>query len=173
MSETDDDAPEGVTPDEERERILAEVLAHTALRDRAYGRTPEARRVRALWKLPVVAALLAAAAYLTVRPPAWATAAAPAPPAAAEVERGLRSSLLLQAREIEVFRSLRGRLPRSLAEAERRLPGVRYIRSGSRAYQLTARAPDGSVLVYDSVRPDPRFQALARSWRRASPPSAP
>ncbi len=73
-------------------------------------------------------------------------------------------ALLLQAEQIEAFRVDRLRLPNSLDELDGRLPGVRFVRSGSRAYQLIAYEADGTAIVYDSAHPAAEFEALDSGW---------
>ena len=104
------------------------------------------------------------AAYVGVAPPPWVAGEPPlqVPPAA--LERGVVAALYLQAQQIEVFRIRNGRLPRSLAELPVRVPGVLFVRSNNRLYQLVAARPDGRALVYDSANPEPVFEQIADGW---------
>ena len=74
------------------------------------------------------------------------------------------AALQLQARQIEVFRARHGRLPRTLDEVPVRIPGIRFVRSNGRVYQLVAARPNGRALVYDSARPDPEFEDVENGW---------
>ena len=72
--------------------------------------------------------------------------------------------LLLQAQQVEAFRVRSQRLPNSLEELPATLPGVRYARSGNRAYQLIAYERDGNAIVYDSANPAPSFRVFMSVW---------
>ncbi len=149
----------GTSSPDERARLVAEALAHVEARDQAYRRPLP---VRARWKGVVATALVAVAALVAAAPPAWV---AGPPPAAVSPEarvRGARLALYLQSRAIESFRAEQRRLPESLDEVGGGLPGVRYVRSSDRVYQLVARDPAGRAIVLDSVRPDSAFERAAR-----------
>ena len=45
-----------------------------------------------------------------------------------------------------------------------RIPGIRFVRSNNRVYQLVAARPNGRALVYDSARPDPEFEDVENGW---------
>lgn len=147
---------------EERDYVLADALDHAERQDRLHRiRFTDPRGGR--WKAPTALLLFLVAALLAGFPPHWLSQP-PAPPSALEREWGLRVDLYLQARQIEVFRAREGRLPESLAEVPVRLPGLRYVRSNGRVYQLVARRADGRVLVYDSAHPSPALEQGVRSW---------
>jgi hypothetical protein len=153
---------------EVRDRLLAETLAHAEHHDARYrvpfSQAPTAGRWKALLALVVV---LVAGAVATV-PPRWARPDPPAQLGPAERASNLRLALLLQAQQVEAFRVRVQRLPASLDEVTQTLPGVRYVRSGSRAYQLIAYEANGNAIVYDSTSPTPPFGTLAPNW--AFPP---
>ncbi|MFQ5537172.1 MAG: hypothetical protein ACE5GJ_06935 [Gemmatimonadota bacterium] len=171
-----EDVPPGQAPDddearvsrvEERERLLAEALAHVTAQDLQYSETPLEERRPAIWKGVLALLLLAAAAYAAVLPPAWL----PRPPVPAvtqgDREIGVRAALFLQAQAVEGFRVRELRLPGSLEEVGRALPDITFVRSNNRVYQLVARRPNGRPLVYDSAHPDPGFEAVGGSWTAA------
>jgi hypothetical protein len=56
------------------------------------------------------------------------------------------------------------RLPDSLDELTSGLPGVRFVKSGTRAYQLIGYERDGNAIIYDSSNPGPEFARLTPSW---------
>jgi hypothetical protein len=143
------------SPDE-RERLVAEALAHAEAREAMYRR-PLVDGNR-WWKGALASLMLLLAAGFAVAPPRWLGETAPAAVSAATRQRGARLTLYLQARQVEAFRVVEGRLPRDLAEAGGALPGVRYLRSSDRVYQLVAVGADGDAIVWDSARPDPSFQ---------------
>jgi len=146
----------GTSSPDERERVVAEALAHAEARDAVYRR-PLADG-SGWWKVALASLLLLLAAGFAVAPPAWLGKPAPVTLAAATRARGARLSLYLQARQVEAFRVVEGRLPLDLAEAGEALPGVRYLRSSGRVYQLVAVGPDGRAIVWDSTRPVPPIQ---------------
>jgi hypothetical protein len=108
--------------------------------------------------------ILLAATIVAVVPPAWVL---PDPPAritpSARVE-GIRSALLLQAQQVDAFRARQQRLPTALSELPERLPGIRYVRSGNRTYQLVAYGPEGNAILYDSTDPTPEFERVVPGW---------
>lgn len=156
---------ERVSDPSERDRLLAATLADAAMRDAQYRMAPvDPAGPPSWWKWLLSLFFLAAAAWASVTPPTWL--AGPPPPAlsATDVERGLEATLFLGAVEVEAFRHREGRLPRSLDEVGQAAPGLSYVRSGNRAYQLVARRPDGSTLVWDSAHDIPARTRLARIW---------
>ena len=157
-----------ISSPEVRDRLLAEALAHAEHQDARYrvpfSQTPTAGRWKAFLALVIV---LVAGAVAAV-PPGWVRPDPPAQLGGAERASHLRVALLLQAQQVEAFRVRAQRLPASLVEVTRTLPGVRYVRSGSRSYQLIAYEANGNAIVYDSTSPTAPFGALAPSW--ASPP---
>lgn len=138
---------------EERERLVAEALAHAEARDAAYRRP--LRISRDGWKTLLALVVLLLAGTLAVAPPPWLRGEPLPEVSAAERSRGTRAALAVQARQIEAFRIVHQRLPVSLSELPTALPGVRYVRSTDRVYQLVAYGPDGRAVVWDSARPSP------------------
>jgi hypothetical protein len=158
-----------VSSPEVRDRLLAEALAHAEHKEARY-RVPYRDSTSAnLWKALLVVVLLAAAGVLAVAPPQWIRLAPAASLGRADALRGLRLALLLQAQQVEAFRLRTQRLPSSLDEVPSRFSEIRYVRSGSRAYQLVAYERDGSAVVYDSAAPTPPFRALTPVWRAGAP----
>ena len=51
-----------------------------------------------------------------------------------------------------------------LTELPAQLPGVRFVKSGNRAYQLIGYEVDGNAIIYDSSNPAPQFERLVPSW---------
>jgi len=153
-----------------RDRLLAQALAHAEIQDARY-RVPYADpRPAGRWKALVAAGLLLVAGILTAAPPAWVR---PDPPARLDADghaRALRSALLLQSQQVDAFRVRNQRLPDSLDELPQRLPGLRYVRSGNRAYQLIGYEPDGNAVIYDSSNPGPEFGRLARGFEPRDAP---
>ena len=162
------DLGETSTP-EARARILAAALAH-AERQEARYRIPTTTRTLARFKAVVALSIFAAAAVVAIAPPTMLVP--PTPPGLADEERvrGLRLALLLQAEQVEAFRVREQRLPLSLDEVSGRVPGVRYVRSSNRLYQLVGYTPDGRAVVYDSAAPAPEFDALEPIWRGEARP---
>jgi hypothetical protein len=154
----------GVSTPEARARLLAETLAHAEHKEARYRVPIDTRRV-GRWKATAAAAVFVVAGWAAMVPPAWVIPEPPARLDAAARARSIRSALLLQAQQVEAFRLRSQRLPATLEEVTA-LPGVRYVRSGNRAYQLIAYA-DGTPIVYDSANPEQVFQELMHTW----PPS--
>jgi hypothetical protein len=156
-----------VSSPEVRDRLLAEALAHAEHKDARY-RVPFAEApAAARWKALLALLIVLVAGAITAVPPGWARPEPPAQLEPAERTRNLRIALLLQSQQVEAFRVRAQRLPTSLGELPRTLPGVRYVRSGSRAYQLIAYEADGNAIVYDSASPTPPFSELATAWASA------
>jgi hypothetical protein len=159
MSDVDlEEATHIVSTPEDRDRLLAETLAHAEVQDAQYKQPlPETVQI-GLWKTPLGLVVFMLAAYIAVSPPSW-LAGDPAPQLIdAELERGAAAALFIQAEQIRVFRTRTGRLPQTLDELPVRLPDIRYVRSNNRVFQLVAAGPNGEALVYDAARPDPRFE---------------
>jgi hypothetical protein len=160
---------------EDRERLIAQALAHAEEQDARYWRPRPPAKGR--WKLPLALALFALAGYLAATPPQWAQpVSVTSPISEPQHERGVRMALQLQAQEIEAFRAVHQRLPDSLGELSVRLPGVRWVRSSSRVYQLVGTTPAGETIVYDSARPAAEFRATRREMAalsRMNPPGEP
>jgi len=152
-----------ITP-EIRDRLLAQALAHAELQDARY-RVPYADpRPAGRWKALVATGLILVAGILLAAPPSWVR---PDPPAQLDAEgraRALRTALLLQSQQVDAYRVRNQRLPESLDELPQRISGLRYVRSGSRAYQIIAYEPDGNAIVYDSSNPSSEFGRLARAF---------
>ncbi|MSR21370.1 MAG: hypothetical protein EXR91_10435 [Gemmatimonadetes bacterium] len=140
--------------------------------------TPEARyrvpvadtRQAARWKALASGVLLVLAGAVAVAPPQWVRPEPPAQLNAAARTRDIRMALLLQAQQVEAFRVQSQQLPNSLDELLALLSGVRYARSGNRAYQLIAYESDGNAIVYDSANPAQPFRILMSAWAPGSAP---
>jgi hypothetical protein len=156
------DGSEASTP-EARARLLAEALAHAAHKEARY-RVPIDTGAARRWKSAVATLIFVVAAWVAAAPPGWVQPEPPAQLNAAARARGIRTALLLQAQQVEAFRVVSQRLPATLEELPASLPGIRYTRSGSRAYQLVAYEPDGNAIVYDSSNPAGPFRVLMSAW---------
>lgn len=141
---------------EDRARILAEALAHAERQEEQHRiRFPVDPR-RGRWKSPVAMTILAAAAVIAVFPPRFVSGAPFPMPTPAQLDRGLRIALFLQAGEVAAFRNREGRLPRSMDEVGgARFDDLLYVRSSGRVFQIVGHRPDGTPLVFDSARPSP------------------
>lgn len=153
---------EATSPDE-RDRLLAAALAHVEMQDAIY-RVPVESGAGRRWKTLIGSLLLVMAIVLVGLPPSFLVPEPPAQLTTGERLRGVRVALLMQAQQIEAFRVREERLPRTLAEVTATLPGIRYVRSNDRLFQLVAYTSDGQVVVYDSAAPDTAFDAVASSW---------
>lgn len=151
---------------EARARILAAALAHAEMQEARY-RVPTARSTVARLKAALALTFFALAGLLAIAPPSIVVPEPLPSLTAADRLEGVRLALLLQAEQIEAFRAREERLPRSLDEVATHVPGIRFVRSGSRLYQLIAYTPEGRAVVYDSSAPAPEFHALEPSWRSA------
>ena len=161
------DAPtERVSSPEDRDRLLAEAVAQAETLEITYQQPSAETRLIGKWKLPLSLIVLIVAAYIGVAPPQWLSGGPPPQVSSAERERGVVTALQMQVRQIEVFQARNGRLPRTLDEVPVRVPGIRFVWSNSRVYQLVAARPDGEILVYDSAKPDPVFEAVENGWDR-------
>jgi len=149
---------------EDRERILADVLAHAEVQEAQYKALPATEPVGGRWKLAVASLLFALATWVALVPPAWVAGAAAPLPTEGDLERGLRAAIYLQVQQVEAFKLREGRLPSQLSELPVELPGLTLVRSNNRVYQIRGRRPDGVVVVYDSGRPSPAFEAAAEGW---------
>ena len=145
-------AAEDTSTPEERDRLIAEALAHAEALDAVYLPPTEVEPDRR-WRGPLAFVLLMLAAAIGAFPPSWLEGPPPPTVSAADETLGLRLTLELQAAHIEAFRQRRQRLPDQLDELGSSLPGVRYVRSGDRVYQLVAYGPDRRPVVWDSARP--------------------
>ncbi len=159
-----------ISSPEDRSRLLAEAIAQAeALEAHYLHPSPESRRT-GQWKGPLALVVLMLAAYVSLAPPPWLAGGPPPQVSSAELGRGVVAALQMQARQIEVFQARHGRLPRTLDEVPVRIPGVRFVRSNSRVYQLVAARPNGQALVYDSAKPDPEFEDVENGWDRGRGP---
>ncbi|NNL30815.1 MAG: hypothetical protein HKO77_07315 [Gemmatimonadetes bacterium] len=158
------DLGEATTP-EERDRLLAAALAHVEMQDAIY-RVPLESGASRRWKGVIATAVFVVAMMLAGLPPAFLVPDPTPPLTATERAGGIRMALLMQAEQIEAFRARSGRLPSSVAEVENTVPGIRFVRSSNRVYQLIAYTPDGNAVVYDSASPDPSFAPTEEVWAR-------
>ena len=152
-----------VSTPEARARLLAEALAHAEHKEARY-RVPMDTGTARRWKSLAATGIFVLAAWVAAAPPGWVRPEPPAQLNAAARVRNIRTALLLQAEQIEAFRVRTQRLPNSLDELPATLPGVRYARSGNRAYQLIGYEPDGNAVVYDSTNPSAGFRVLLAAW---------
>jgi hypothetical protein len=164
-AESADDAAEGeaevtdLSKPEERDRLIAQALAHAETQDARYRQrigTDQTGR----WKGLLATIVFVIAGYVAAAPPAWVRGEGGPAITESDQLRGVRVSLLLQAREVETFRAFNQRLPESLDELSGRLPGISFVKSGQRVYQLFAFTPAGQRVVYDPVSMDADFEAL-------------
>lgn len=146
---------------EDRDRLLAEALAHAEAQEAQYKVLPADEPVYGRWKSPVAVLVLALAAWVALAPPGWLAGADAPRPTEGERDRGLRAAIWMQACQVEVFRVREGRLPSHLSELPVQMTGLTLVRSNNRVYQLRGRRENGSLLVFDSARPSPAFQAAA------------
>ena len=149
---------------EERERLVAEVAAIAETKDIQFQRLPPGQARRGGWKIPTALVVLLLAVIVAAFPPLSRGDDATLSPTSEELQRGLRAALYLQAEQVEVFRVREGRLPVSLDEVPVRIPGIRFVRSNNRVYQLVGFLTDGDPIVYDSARPTDPFDAVAAGW---------
>ena len=156
------DLGDASTP-QERDRLLAAALAHAEMQEAIYRVPTGSNRARRI-KLGVAALIALVALGVGLRPPALLVPESPPPLRVADRVHGVHVSLLLQAQQIEAYRVANGALPRSLDDVPVRLPGIRYVRSTSRAYQLVGYSPRGEAIVFDSTAPAPAFEQLAGPW---------
>jgi len=154
-----------------RDRLLAEALAHAEHKEARYRVPYDDRDRTRAWKGLIIVTSLALAGVLATFPPAWVRPEPTATLTVAERQRSLRTALLLQAQQIDAYRIEHLALPPSLDTLPARLPGVRYARTGNRAYQLITYEADGRAVVYDSADPIAPFDAIATTWvlRQAEP----
>ncbi|MDP2955257.1 MAG: hypothetical protein Q8N53_02450 [Longimicrobiales bacterium] len=151
---------------EDRDRILAEALAHAEAQDFQYKVLPPSEPVRGRWKTPVAVAIFVLAAWIGFLPPGWLAGRDAPRPTTGDRDRGLRAAVFLQAQQVEAFRLREGRLPTHLSELPAQFADLVLVRSNNRVYQIRGRRFDGVLVVYDSSRPSPAFAAAA-AWRVA------
>ena len=156
------DLGEGTTP-EERDRILSAALAQVEMQEAIY-RVPTETGMADRGKGTIALLLMLMALFVSVRPPALVIPEPPAQLVKADQIYGTRVALLLQVQQIEAYRIREQRLPESLGEVAVVLPGVRFVKSNSRLYQLIAYTPEGVTVVYDSASPASDFERISRNW---------
>jgi hypothetical protein len=156
------DLGEGTTP-EERDRILSAALAQVEMQEAIY-RVPTETGMADRGKGTIALLLMLMALFVSVRPPALVIPEPPAQLVEADQIYGTRVALLLQVQQIEAYRIREQRLPESLGEIAVVLPGVRFVKSNSRLYQLIAYTPEGVTVVYDSASPASDFERISRNW---------
>jgi len=157
------DLGEATTP-EDRDRLLAAALAHVEMQDAVYRVSTDRNRQSSRWKGAVAALLFLVAMTVAARPPGWVVPEAPASLTTADRLDGVRLSLLLQVQQIEAFQAREGRLPDSLTEIAIVLPGIRFVKSNNRVYQLVAYSPGGDPVLYDSAAPAAWFDEVVDRW---------
>lgn len=145
---------------EERDRLIAEALAHAEARDQLY-RPPTEIVPSGRWRSALGLVLLVLSGVLAVAPPSWLRG--PPRPSVSDQERalGVRVALELQAEQIEAYRYRNQRLPTGLAQLPAALPGIRFVRSDDRLYQLVAYGPDRRPVVLESIRSGPDASAAS------------
>ena len=146
---------------EDRERLLAEAMAHAETQEAHYKVLPADEPARAGWRVPLAMLVLVLAVWVALAPPRWLAGADAPRPTDGERDRGLRAAMWMQARQVEVFRLREGRLPAHLSELPAQMPGLTLVRSNNRVYQIRGRLSGGELLVFDSARPSPAFEAAA------------
>ena len=146
---------------EDRDRILAEALAHAEAQDSQYKVLPPSEPVRGQWKTPVAVAAFVVAAWIGLFPPGWLAGRDAPRPTTGDLDRGLRAAVFLEAQQVEVFRLREGRLPTHLSELPAQFADLILVRSNNRVYQIRGRRTDGVLVVYDSSHPSPAFEAAA------------
>ena len=151
-----------VSSPEDRSRLVAEAIAHAEAQEAHYRHPPTSKRPTGRWKGTVALVLFTVAGYVALFSPTWVLGPPPPRLAPADRGRGVVAALQIQARQIETFQARNGRLPRTLEEVPHRLPGIRFVRSNTRQFQLVGARPDGAALVYDSSNPDPAFAEIER-----------
>lgn len=154
---------------EDRERLLAEALAHAEALEEQYKVLPADPAPTGRWKAPVASAVVVVALVVALVPPMWMSGREAPRLTAEEVDRGLRASMFLMAHQVEAFRAREGRLPDHLSDLPATLPGLAFVRSNNRVYQIRGRRADGTVEIYDSSHPSPAFMAAAPWTRREAP----
>ena len=155
---------------EDRERLLAEVTAHAEAQEAQYRVLSAGEPERGRWKAPLAMLVLVLAAWVALTPPSWLAGADAPRPTDGDRDQGLRAAILMQARQVEVFRLREGRLPRLLSDLPAQMADLTLVRSNNRVYQIRGRLSDGDLLVFDSARPSPAFAAAA-PWM--APPGTP
>lgn len=162
LSADDKDLPvHRVSRVEERERLLAEAMAHAEAMEEQYKVIPADAPLTGKWKSPVALGMFVTAALVGLFPPAWLAGPELPRPTQGDLDRGLRAAIYLQAQQVEAFRLEHGKLPDHLRELPNPLPGLTLVRSNNRIYQVRGVGTDGRVVVFDSARPSPAFRSAA------------
>lgn len=170
LSAEDPDLPtHTISRIEDRERLLAEAMAHAEALEEQYKVIPADPAPRGRWKTPAASAIFALALVVAFVPPSWLAGREAPRPTVGDMDRGLRVSMLLQAQQVEAFRVREGRLPEHLSELPVTFPGLDLVRSNNRVYQIRGRRADGSVEIYDSSQPSPVFAHVAPWAGRPAP----
>lgn len=154
---------EDTSSQEERDRLVAEALAHAEARDQLY-RPPTEILPSGRWRSALGLVLLVLSGILAAAPPSWLRGAPR--PAVSDQQRtlGVHVALQLQAEQIEAFRNRTQRLPAGLEQLPAALPGIRFVRSDNRLYQLVAYGPDRRPVVWESTRPAPDAREAASAF---------
>ncbi len=154
---------EDTSSQEERDRLIAEALAHAEARDALY-RPPTEILPSGRWRGALALVLLVLSGILAAAPPSWLRGAPR--PSVSDQERalGVRVALELQAEQIDAFRQRTQRLPADLTELPAALPGIRFVRSDDRLYQLVGYGPDRRPVVLESIRPGPDAREAASAF---------
>jgi len=136
---------------------VAAVLKHAAERDQIAQKKTTPRK-QPKWMLPLGVNLAVLAVYLLIAPPSWVTVNPVEPPDLARQSDDLKAAMWFQAQQIEAYKIQNGRLPATLAESGRVLPGVEYVRDGDR-FRLIGTVGDAPV-IYDSAASNTEFAAI-------------
>lgn len=149
----------GLTPEEEREKALAEVMRYEASRSakRSRRRGPEPTTDRQVVALAITVAV---ALLLWIRPPGFLLPAPRPSPTPAVVEANHRMAIVLQAQRIDHFRRVTRRLPDTLDEVGPVLPDLRYERLDANDYRLRAGGGERAV-TWESTEPLRSFAGSA------------
>ena len=160
-------------PDEQERRHArneAEAAVHDVLVDVERRRAHEAlveaaRRVRRVPRLQMLLllALIALQAYLWLAHPVWLRVDPPAAPTYRYYVDGWRMAIAMQRERIEGYRLHHGKLPPTIEQAGRPIPGVNYDVQDSLAYKLAA--GEGRARITWSSRDSVDF-LLGESVRR-------
>lgn len=171
MNADNPDAPvHQISRPEDRQRLLAEAMAHADAQEAQYRLGPPAEPGRGQWKTPVALAIFTLAALIGIFPSHWLAGPPPLPIADSDLDHGLWAIMYIQAQQVNVFRMRTGRIPDSLDELPVRFPGLRLVKSNNRVFQILALGPGGEVMVFDSGHPSPAFAAAVSGWDSGEAP---